>query len=125
MPCTASGSEEVDTERIFSAGGGGVVTRHSNFHQSVATFLTTPFTVIVSTPILLMIEFVISQDAKIIATPTAVFQKIPLPLEINPGFAPPIKIKNPPQTKSIAAAGGIKPIKTKSIIFLRSLSKSH
>src|SRR3989338_4180644 len=59
------------------------------------------------------------------ATPIAVFQKIFLPCEIKPGLAPPIKIKNPPQTKSIAATGGINPTKTKSIMFFKSLSRSH
>ena len=78
-----------------------------------------------SAAMLLIIEFVISHDAKIIATPMAVFQKIVLPCVIQPGLAPPIKIKNPPQTKSIAATGGIKPIKTKSIMFLRRRNKSH
>ena len=97
-------------------GDTATVTLHSNFHHSGATL---------SAAMLLIIVFVISQDAEIIATPMAVFQKILLPLEIKPGLAPPIKIKNPPQTKSIAAAGGIKPIKTKSIIFLRSLKRSH
>src|SRR3990167_3087815 len=74
---------------------------------------------------LLIIVLVISQEDEIMATPMAVFQKMLLPCEIRPGLAPPIKIKNPPQTKSIAAAGGIRPIKTKSIIFFKSLNKSH
>ena len=74
---------------------------------------------------LLIIVFVIIHEAEIIATPTAVFQKILFPLEIRPGLAPPIRIKKPPQTKSIAAAGGINPIKVKSIIFLRSFKRSH
>ena len=55
----------------------------------------------------------------------AVFQKILLPWVIQPGLAPTIKIKNPPQTKRIPAAGGIRPIKTKSIMFLKSLKRSH
>lgn len=74
---------------------------------------------------LFIIVLVISHEAEIITTPMNVFQNIVLPRDIQPGFAPPIKIKNPPQTKSIAAIGGIKPTRTKSIIFLNSLNRSQ
>ena len=49
------------------------------------------------------------QEEEIIPTPMKVFQKMVLPCDIQPGLAPPIKIRNPPQTKSIAATGGINP----------------
>ena len=68
---------------------------------------------------------VMSQEDERISTPMKVFQKIVLPWVIQPGLAPPIKIRNPPQTKSIAATGGISPIRTKSIMFLKSLKRSQ
>lgn len=78
-----------------------------------------------SAAMLLIIVLVISQEAEIIAIPMTVLKKIVLPLVIQSGFAPPIKIKNPPQTNKIVAMGGIRPTKTKSIMFLESLNKSH
>ena len=68
---------------------------------------------------------VMSQEDERIRTPIKVFQKIVLPWVIQPGLAPPIKIRNPPQTKSIAATGGIKPTRTKSIMFLNSRNRSQ
>ena len=74
---------------------------------------------------LFIIVFVMSQEDERISTPMNVFQKIVLPWVIQPGFAPPIRMRKPPQTKSIAATGGIRPIKTKSIMFLKSLNRSQ
>ena len=74
---------------------------------------------------LFIIVLVISQEDERISTPMKVFQKMVRPCVIQPGLAPPIKIRNPPQTKSIAATGGISPIRTKSIIFLKSLKRSQ
>ena len=58
---------------------------------------------------LFIIVLVMSQEEEIISTPMKVFQKIVRPWVIQPGLAPPIRIRNPPQTKSIAATGGISP----------------
>src|SRR3989338_6000376 len=68
---------------------------------------------------------VMSKEDERIRTPMKVFQKMVLPCVIQPGLAPPIRIRKPPQTKSIAATGGIRPIRTKSIMFLKSLNRSQ
>ena len=74
---------------------------------------------------LLIIVLVISQEEEIITTPMKAFQKMVLPWPIWPGLPALESIRNPPQTNKMAATGGIRPINTKSIIFLSNLKRSH
>ncbi len=70
-------------------GDTATVTRHSNWYHGVLGLVTLSFAT------LLIIVFVISHEADIIATPTETLKNIVLPSETRPGFPALDKIKKP------------------------------